>query len=352
MTEFKPDWPEASQRLRDWWEGKRTDRVVALLTAPLTGAEPPPRRHNVPDMYTDPDTVFHNLDAGLASTFYGGEAVPAHWVYLGPVPLGGYMGCEMRFDPHTVWQSRMYSSWDVIDDVEFDPSNRWYRLLCDLTRASAQRAKGRYFVSGQCFGCASDVIANMWGSEETLLAMAERPETIKTITQKLVDISKQLYDELHAITAPHQDGSFDWISLWAPGRMWTLQSDLCCMISPDMFERYVLDELRQEAEHVEHSFYHLDGPGAIKHLDALLSIRALDGIQWVPGSGASGDPLDWIDLFRRVQEAGKKLQIFCPADRVRQLLGRISKKGVCLCIGSPDQAAAEDVLRTLEQIGA
>ena len=352
MNELKPDSQEARQRLRDWWNDKRLNRVVALIKAPRRGMTPPVRINKVPEMYTDPETIFHNLDAGLASTFYGGEAFPCHWVYLGPVPLSSYMGCEPHFEPDTVWHSRLYEAWDSLDDLRFDPSNRWYQLLCSLTHSSVHRAEGRYLVSGQGFGCVSDVIANMWGSEPTLIAMAERPETIKTITQKLVDVSKRLYSEIDAITAPYQDGSFDWISLWAPGRMWTLQSDLCCMISPAMFEDYILEELRQEAEYVDYSFYHLDGPGAIRHLDALLSIEALDGIQWVPGAGASQDPLDWIGLFLRVQKAGKKLQIGCPPHRVPALLDKISRQGVCLSIPCSDQDSAEEVLRTLERIGA
>jgi hypothetical protein len=351
MTELKPDWPEARQRLRDWWEGRKTDRVVALITAPRRGAKPWDRLCQVPQMYTDPDTVFRNLDLELSSTFYGGEAIPAHWVYLGPVPLGACLGCDLQFAPDTVWQSPRYRSWEGLDGLRFDPANRWYRLLVDLTRASVRRAEGRYLVSGQGFGAAADVAANMWGSESTLVAMAERPETVKAAMQKLVDISKELYDQIDAITAPHQEGAFDWIRLWAPDRIWSLQSDLCCTISPAMFAEYIVDEIRQEAEHVPYSLYHLDGPGAVRHLGALLGIRALDGIQWVPGAGASQDPLDWIDLFRRVQEAGKKLLIYCPPDRVRALLDRIARQGVCLGVGCADQESAEGVLRVLEQIG-
>ncbi len=351
MSKYKPDWAEARERLCCWWAGDKTDRVVALVKSPRSGVMRRRTRDDLPDKYTNPAVVFHNVDVSLESTFYGGEAIPGHWVYLGPVPLGGYLGCEMHFEANTVWQSRLYDSWDGIGPLKFDPSNRWYRLLCDLTRASLKRAHGDYFVSGQGFGCVSDVIANMWGSESTLMAMIENRDAVRSVIQELVDISKGLYDEVHAITSPHQDGSFDWLYLWAPGRLWTLQSDLCCMVSPRVFKDLILDELRQEAEHADFALYHLDGPGAIKHLDALLGIEALDGIQWVPGAGVSQDPLDWIDLFHRVQAAGKKLLIYCPSERIRPLLERISKRNVCLGINCPDQSAAERVLSELDRIG-
>lgn len=351
MDTLKPDWREARQRLCEWWAGKPLDRVPALVRAPRRGTERRPLRTTLPDKYTDAATVFHNLDATLETTFFGGEALPTHWVYLGPVPLGGYMGCGMHFEASTVWQSPRFDSWDAAAALEFDPANRWYRLLCDLTAQSLRRAQGRYLVSGQGFGCVSDVVANLWGSQETLVAMAEQPEAVRAACDRLTQISIELYDELDALAATCQQGSFDWLYLWSPGRIWTLQSDLCCMISPAMFEQFVLDELRREAEHADHAFYHLDGPGAIKHLDALLAIDALDGIQWVPGAGVSTDPLDWIDLFRRIQAAGKKLFIYCPPHRVRELLAGISRDGVCLSIGCPDQNAAEEMLRELERIG-
>ena len=348
--EFKPDWAEARERLCHWWTGKATGRAIAKVTSPRRGVTRRPWRDRVPEQYIDESAVFHNVDAALESTFYGGEAFPGHWVYLGPVPLSGYMGCQMHFEPGTVWHSQRFDSWDDVGGLAFDPSNQWYRILCELTRASVQRAQGKYLVSGQGFGCVSDVIADLWGLEPTLMAMIERPEAIKTAVRKLTGISKSLYDQVHTLTSPRQEGSFDWLGLWAPGRIWTLQSDLCCMISPSAFSDFILDELREEAEHVDFSFYHLDGPGAIRHLDALLSIEALDGIQWVPGAGASGDPMDWISLFRRIQAAGKKLLVGCPPERVKPLLANISRQDVCLSISCPDQTTAERVLLELDHI--
>jgi len=350
VDELKPDWREACDRMRSWWRGQPIDRAVALVRAPRKDSSSPPPITKVPDKYTDPDTVFHNVDAALSNTFYGGEAFPSHWVYMGPVPMSFCVGCKPHFDDATVWYATLYERWEEVDDIHLHTTDHWYQILRDLTRESMRRCGGRYMVSGQGFGCVSDIVANLWGTEQTLTAMVERPDAIEAATRKLTDISKQLYDEFDTITAS-QDGSIDWLGIWSPGRIWSLQSDMCCMISPAMFEAYVLEELREEARHVDHAFYHLDGPDAIKHLDALLSIEELGGIQWVPGAGASRDPLDWIPLFRRIQGCGKKIQIACPPDRVTPLLKQISPRGVCLNISCPNPDAAEDVLRNLDRIG-
>jgi hypothetical protein len=350
-TEFKNDWPEARERLTRWWADQPTDRVAAAVVAPRRGMPPPSFCDKSPEKYTDAPTVLRNVEAGLRATFCGGEAFPTHWVNLGPVPLSGYMGCGMHLEPNTIWHSPRFQSWGEAECLAFDRSNRWYRLLQDLTRASLQQACGRYLVSGQAFGCSSDVIADLWGLEPTLEAMLERPAAVAAAARTLTAISKTLYDEMDALCAPHQQGTIDWLCLWCPGRIWTLQSDLCCMISPEHFRDFVLEELRAEAEHVDHSFYHLDGPGAIRHLDALLSIQALDGIQWVPGAGSPEDPIEWIDLFRRVQAAGKKLLIYCPPERVTPLLEKIAKQGVFLWVWASSQDQAECVLSELDRIG-
>ena len=75
-----------------------------------------------------------------------------------------------------------------------------------------------------------------------------------------------------------------------------------------MFREAILPSLRREIGHMKYSLFHLDGPGALKHLDALLELDELDAVQWVYGAGA-GPAARWLDVYRRIQDAGKGLQI-------------------------------------------
>ena len=52
-----------------------------------------------------------------------------------------------------------------------------------------------------------------------------------------------------------------------------------------MFERFLLPDLTACCEVIDDPFYHLDGKGALPHLDMLLSLEKLKGVQWVPGDG-------------------------------------------------------------------
>jgi len=88
-----------------------------------------------------------------------------------------------------------------------------------------------------------------------------------------------------------------------------LQSDFSYMLSPRMFQRFVLPDLVTLCDHLDYGFYHLDGKGEIAHLEQLLAIRRLRGIQWQPGDG---QPLadGWLPLLKRIRDGGKLCQIY------------------------------------------
>ena len=75
-----------------------------------------------------------------------------------------------------------------------------------------------------------------------------------------------------------------------------------------MFDRFILPDTVACCRHVDRIIYHLDGPGALQHLDRLLAIDALHCVQWIQGAGAAL-PSDWLDLLRRIQAGGKTVQL-------------------------------------------
>jgi hypothetical protein len=185
--------------------------------------------------------------------------------------------------------------------------------------------------------------------------MMDEPAAILAARDRMMAWSRQTFDEGWAMLKDRQEGGIDWMSLWAPGRVVSSQCDMCAMISPAMFREFVVPELSDLYHHVDYGIYHLDGPDAIRHLDALLSIEKLHLIQWVPGARQGephfGDPLNWIPLFRRIQDGGKKVIIYPRPEQVKPLLDKIARDRVYLSVGCPDEATAQGVLRELDRIG-
>jgi 5-methyltetrahydrofolate--homocysteine methyltransferase len=98
----------------------------------------------------------------------------------------------------------------------------------------------------------------------------------------------------------------------------------------------VVPSLTRQCRELDHSLYHLDGPGAIKHLDALMEIRELDALQWTCGAGQrDGGCERWYPIYDKVREAGKGLWIMLYdggpkdwAESAKRLTGRYGKKGL------------------------
>jgi hypothetical protein len=78
------------------------------------------------------------------------------------------------------------------------------------------------------------------------------------------------------------------------------------MIGRGMFKDFVTDDLAAISSELGKTFYHLDGIGEIIHLDELLSISGIAGIQWIPGAGEP-ETQDWSELYEKISASGKKL---------------------------------------------
>ena len=128
-----------------------------------------------------------------------------------------------------------------------------------------------------------DTLSILLGSERLLLAMASEPEKVKAALGKLMPYGKVIYDRLYSITNPVNNGSIDWMGLWCR-KVLTTQCDLSVMISPQMFDEFVKDDLQSTYDYVDYGIYHLDGKEEIRHLDILLSMDKIKLIQWVPSN--------------------------------------------------------------------
>ncbi len=113
-------------------------------------------------------------------------------------------------------------------------------------------------------------------------------------------------------------GSIGWCSFYSPGRFGMMQCDFAIMLSPRIFNEFILPALVEEADYLDHSIYHYDGIGSLRHLESVLSIKSLDGIQWVPGAGNLPQE-EWPELLLKIQAAGKSLHISTSPEAAKRL---------------------------------
>lgn len=346
-TIYKDDWDRARQHLEAFWAHDALGRAAVGVTAPrdepIPGPPAPPAPENLIARWTDGEYRLAAAERGFRETYLGGEALPSFWVNLGPGILATYLGSEPTFAETTVWFNEL-PDLDWGRPPAFEASSRWWEVTKGLTRAAVEMFGDRALVGITDLGGGSDVLASLRGTDNLLVDLALSPEHVPHWMDVLADHWIRAYEELYEIAAGPFGGSIQWLGLWGPGRMYNIQSDFCCMVSPRMFDRFIAPELEKLCRFLDNSLYHLDGPGALQHLDRLLAIPELDGIQWTPGAGQAPS-VGWLPMLRKVQAAGKCLHIHDSIENAETILRALKPEGVFLQTSAPSQEAAEGLLQ-------
>ena len=348
---LKNDWAEAGERIEAWWHGEYIGRPAIMAIGPLADrplALNPPA--SLADRWADPAWRLAELAHEVQLCYYGGEWVPSWCPNLGPSIMGAFLGARLEFAEATSWQHPMLASIEEAADLQFNPENAWWKLTVLLTAEAVKIARRRFLVGITDLGMAADVLAYLRGAENLLMDLVLSPEAVKCALRRLQDLWYRYYEELFALISANNDGlSFGWTPVPVPGRSYVLQNDMSCMVSPAMFEEFFLEEIREATERLDRTIYHLDGPGAIKHLDALLTLPCLTAIQWIPGDGAP-PPREWGPLIRKIRTAGKPVQMYVPAEDVLPLFAELGPTGLLPIVYCRSEREARDLIEAVGRI--
>jgi len=351
------NWPRVQARWEAWWTGMLDRGPVVSVFAPLEQ----PRQPLLP--VTEPadvaqrwlDVTYRSRAAWnqAMSTWYGGDAVPSYFVNFGAGSVAAYLGSPVTFKPDTVWFHRLEDNnlENILASLAYDPDEELWTATKRLTDEAARLAEARYFASIADIGSVLDILASLRGNQELLLDLVESPEPVNRCQERILELWYRYYSELVSILDDAgQDGYTCWLPAWSSRPWYTLQCDFSAMISRDMFAEFVLPVTRDQVEWLDRSIYHWDGPGALQHLDHLLSIEKLNAIQWVAGAGKPPEDSEvWLPYYRRIAEAGKGIFFHATdPDRVVDLVQKLPAEQIAFTINLASQEEGE---RFLERFG-
>ena len=338
---YKHNWVETRPRLEAFWRLEALDRPCISVTAPSQPrrALPPPVDNQ--QKWTDPEYVAQSYDANHEATYFGGEALPATSLMVGYAH--GY-GAPLEYSEQTIWQAPISHSWDSPPGLRLNESDWAWQQVQKVVARCLDVAAGKWMVGFPNIHQPNDHLALLRGGEGFCLDLIDRPAAVKQALRQLLDNWFLIYERLRTMCARTQEGSTNWLSVWSPrARFMTLQSDISCVLSPAMFNEFIAPELEELTAWLDHSIYHLDGPGALQHLERLLALRRLHAIQWTPGTGKA-QGLAWLELFQRIQAAGKGVVIYLPYHEVEAAVQALRPEGLFILTGAPTVAAAEALL--------
>ncbi len=353
QLKWKEDWPAAQEHLIQWWAGNGLAlHLSAPRPEPVEPLEAPDESADLLTSWLDPAYRRAQSEYQMAQTWYGADAFPNFNTTIGPGSLGLFLGAGPIYEPSTVWYEPCIHDPASYGAIRFSPENNqcWDEHLA-LIEEGLAHSHGRYLVGMPDLIENIDTLAAMRGNEEVLLDLIERPEWVERAIREINQAFFTAFDLIYDRVKDERGGSvFCAFDLWGPGKTAKVQCDLCLMISPAMFNRFVLPSLTEQCDWLDYSMYHLDGTGCIIHLDALLGIDSLNAIEWTPESGlpGGGDPC-WYDLYRRIKAAGKGVQaIGVSAEQIIPLLDAVGPEGMYIMSRAESIAQAEEIISKVE----
>lgn len=350
--DFKKNWQETRERFVAWWKRKEMGRPLMVVTAPRSqfptshdGHEHEKNAVSMEEQWLNAEGVLQRKEVEFGRTAFLGEAFPYLWADLGPGSLGTFLGAKPVFEPDTVWYEPCFDrARDAV--IRFQKDSPWWRWTMETTRLAVERARGRYLVTFPDLIENIDTLAAILGTEETLIYLIDAPDEIHRLQKELLPIWFEAYNALYDLIQDEEGwSSFAAFNIWGPGKTAKLQCDFSAMISPAMFDEFVLPYLQEQCDALDCTIYHLDGSHAIRHLDSLLSIDSLDCIQWTPGAGApdGGDPC-WDDIYRKSLDAGKCIHAHMPPHQVKDFVKRFGKTGVFIQTYAPSEEEGQRLI--------
>jgi hypothetical protein len=314
---------------------------------PHADIPPPPPPRDLNQKWFDPEWRAAELDYCLSRSSFLADIPAIANTQLGPGSLAAILGGVFEGGEDTIW---IHPNPNQSDDIILDSENPAWKLHRELLKRCKERACGNYYVGMPDLMEGLDILAALRGTDAVLMDTVAEPESVECQLRQINDIYFRVFDELYEIIREGDEMAFCYFSLWAPGKMTKLQSDISIMIGAGDFRRFVLPYIREQCRKIPYTLYHLDGVGAIRHLDTLLEIEELKAIQWTPGvNEPQGGKPEWYDLYRRILAGGKSVMAsWVQVEEIRPLLDAIGADGVHLMIDFKTEGDIETALRIAE----
>jgi len=349
MFSLKPDYEKAQKRINTFWAYEETDRPIVIMGFAKKGTFTKKSHLTWEDYWLDIEYRAEETAHWIGNTVFYAESMPVAMPNFGPEIISAWAGCPYHFGERTAWTEPCLFDWDK-DKAVIDMNHPLAKKLESYTHLLLEKAKGKFIVGLSDFHPGGDHLSALRDPQVLAIDLLENPEHVKA---KLASSYREYYaaydyyvDLLKKAGMPIAS----WLPLTSEDSMYIPSNDFSCMISKDMFDEFFLEGITAECRYYGKSIYHLDGPGALRHLDSILSIRELDAIQWVPGAGREDCAL-WLDVYKKIQSAGKSLMVYLRSmEDLKLIIDNLQARGLCLVItwDVENEDNAKDIMKTIE----
>jgi len=312
----KPDMEIVEKKWDCFWNGEVHERPLVLascLKPEKTLRELP----YSPYYYANTNRIDEYLDWAdewIECAEFPCELVPSIGPNLGPDQFGAFLGTSLEFnmnDPATNWAKPVVTDWRTFLPLKIERANKAYTTMLSFVRKVRARGKGKYLCQMIDLHSNADALSAVRHPDKLCMDFYDAPDLMRQAFDQVKKLYHEVFNEVYEAAGLRETGSTSWMPFYCKGRYSAVQVDFCCFVGSDIFRSYILPCLIDECNSLERSVFHLDGPGALTHLDDILSIKKLDVVQWLPGAGKPNncDPC-WRHILKKIRGAGKGLLLY------------------------------------------
>lgn len=330
---WKENWDETREHYNLFWK----QEGFVLKTTPTRRIKPweeipvPDQNISVKEKFTSPEYIALHNEYQISLYDYPADTLPLGYSDLGTVCLASVLGSKQCYskEDNTVWYEPCFNDINrpIIFDAECDELKRIIKCL----KTSIKKANGRYLVGAPGMSSGLDTLAALYEPQSLMMNLITDGDAVRDRLDEIHMSYISVMDLIKPICNDEWGGStFFYFDLWGKGSTSQIQCDNAAMISPQMFEEYVIPYSEKQCEIFDNSLFHVDGTQCLAHVDALLKIEKLKAVEWTPQAGIEqgGNPI-WYDLYKKILGSGKSVQALgVKPDEVIPLIKAIGKKGV------------------------
>jgi hypothetical protein len=233
------------------WHQRRNDR--SLLGFTLGGYYPlhryPSGSRRLPEGLVDPSDVVVSDYLEDAERLYdlhqqaGGDLIWSAAPFWGIPWVEAALGCGVVADHTSGSTVSTPPAWrdHPLAVPEFSGNIPWVAKMLEFIPALTELSGGRYPVGVTLMRGISDLLSAIFGADEFVLRMVDEPAEVRAVVERLADfwiaLGRRVLEQLpmfHGGT-----GSFLW-GIWSPGKAIWFQEDAAALLSPSLYEQFIL----------------------------------------------------------------------------------------------------------------
>lgn len=344
---YKPDFQRAQKYWDAFWVHDIIDRPCTAVWAKKRPEAVGLRRLQPID--ADFQVSFDSFDEYLESYSFLGEAMPGFRPGFGPDQMAAFLGAPITISPDspdTSWSEKIVEDWNDFLPLKLDEQNEYWQCMIEFHKRAEKYYEGKCLIDNIDLHSNIDTLEALRGAQKLLFDLIDTPDIIDEAMKQVRLFYTIIYNTFHEFGNKKELGTYTWLNLYNRGKTHAIQADFIALLNPAMFRRFVLPALREEADFLDNSVFHLDGPDALNHLDDILEIDDIEAIQWKPGAGRKPG-WAWPEVIHKIQGAGKAAILYGNPEEIKSIHRQYKPELVFYDVHAQSEAEGNELLEWL-----